>query len=266
MKKLWNKVTRRLLIVFAAFILAGAAVAIQSSIVNKQVTTELIYVAADNLPPYSLIEGALVQRKVVKSEVPEDAVRDLRDLKELEGESWVTTEIGIPKGIPVSKSMLIRAKDSEYGESLELKDGAMFVGVQTDQVKSAGDMIKPGTVADAYVYIKGEDRQPSKLITPIDDPILKGLLIKDRQNQNGYEPQREGTGNQNPIPAIAVVETTNPAVAAALIHYQEEGEIYFAPTGVNISTVGKQAEKEEIADRNSDGGYLLPADTESPNH
>lgn len=261
MKKLWNKVTRRLLIVFAAFILAGAAVAIQSSIVNKQVTTELVYVAADALAPYSLVEGALTQRKVVKSEVPEDAIRDL---KELEGESWVTTEIGIPKGIPVSKSMLIPAKDSKYGESLELKDGAMFVGVQTDQVKSAGDMIKPGTVADAYVYIKGEDRQPSKLVTPTDDPLLKGLLIKERQNQNGYEPQQEGMGNQNPIPAIAVVETNDPGVAAALIKYQEEGEIYFAPTGVKIEVNGEQAEKEVSADQDSDEVYLLPADTESP--
>ncbi|GIO42291.1 hypothetical protein [Paenibacillus apis] len=233
MKKLWNKVTRRLLIVFIALILAGAAVAIQSSIVNKQVTTELVYVAVDDLTPYSLVEGKLVQRKVVRSEVPEDAIRDL---KELEGESWVTTEIGIPKGIPVSKSMLLTAKNSKYGESLELRDGAMFVGVQTDQVKSAGDMIKPGTVADAYVYIKGAEREPSRLVTPDDDPLLKGLLIKDRQNQNGYEPQREGTGNQNPIPAIAVVETTNPKVAAALIHYQEEGEIYFTPTSVEISS------------------------------
>ncbi|MGG1878805.1 hypothetical protein ABDI30_14695 [Paenibacillus cisolokensis] len=252
MKKLWNKVTRRLL--FVALILAGAAVAIQSSIVSKQVTTELVYVTSDNLPPFSLVEGKLVQRKVVKSEVPEDAIRDLN---ELEGKPLVTTEIGIPKGIPVSKSMLIPAKDSKYGESLELKDGAMFVGVRTDQVKSAGDMIKPGTVADAYVYIKGADRQPSKLITPADDPLLKGLLIKDRQNQNGYEPQREGTGNQNPIPAIAVVETNNPAVAAALIHYQEEGEIYFTPTGVNI-------ENEVNAAQSPDEVYLLPSGTESP--
>lgn len=244
MKKLWNKATRRLLIVFVALILAGVAVAIQSSIVNKQVTTELVYVAADNLTPYSLVEGKLVQRKVVKSEVPDDAIRDL---KELEGESWVTTEVGIPKGIPVSKSMLIPAKESKYGESLELRDGAMFVGVQTDQVKSAGDMIKPGTVADAYVYIKGEDRQPSKLITPVDDPLLKGLLIKDRQNQNGYEPQREGTGNQNPIPAIAVVETNNPDVAAALIHYQKEGEIYFTPTGVNTDEVMGMSQSNEMA-------------------
>lgn len=237
MKKLWNKVTRRLLIVFNALLLAGAAVAIQSSIVNKQVTTELVYVAVDDLTPYSLVEDKFVQRKVVRSEVPEDAIRDL---KELEGEAWVTTEIGIPKGIPISKSMLIPAKDSKYGESLELKDGAMYIGVQTDQVKSAGDMIKPGTLADAYVYIKGVDRQPSKLITPDDDPLLEGLLIKDRQNQNGYEPQREGTGNQNPIPAIAVVETTNPKVAAALIHYQEEGEIYFTPIGVELDSEVKR--------------------------
>lgn len=246
-----------MLIVFVALILAGVAVVIQSSIVNKQVTTELVYVAADNLTPYSLVEGKLVQRKVVKSEIPDDAIRDL---KELEGESWVTTEVGIPKGIPVSKSMLIPAKESKFGESLELKDGAMFVGVKTDQVKSAGDMIKPGTIVDAYVYIKGQDRQPSELVTPAEDPLLKGLLIKDRQNQNGYEPQREGAGNQNPIPAIAVVETTNPAVAAALIKYQEEGEIYFTPTGVEISGE-MNLNNQEVEEQKFNP---VPTDTEPP--
>ncbi|MDU5946545.1 MAG: hypothetical protein E6Z15_05635, partial [Paenibacillus macerans] len=164
--------------------------------------------------------------------------------------------------IPVSKSMLIPAKESKFGESLELKDGAMFVGVKTDQVKSAGDMIKPGTIVDAYVYIKGQDRQPSELVTPADDPLLKGLLIKDRQNQNGYEPQREGSGNQNPIPAIAVVETTNPDVAAALIKYQQEGEVYFTPTGVNVDVI--PLEKEVNAAQSPDEVYSSPSGTESP--
>ncbi|MFJ2043945.1 hypothetical protein ACIOBL_10090 [Paenibacillus taichungensis] len=245
MKKLWNKATRRIFIVAVALILAGTAVVIQSNIVKRQTTTELIYVAKENLLPYSLVEGMFVQRKVVQSEIPDDAIRDL---KELNGEAWVTSDVGIPAGVPVSKSLLVPAKDSKYGESLELKDGAMFVGVQTDQVKSAGDMIKPGTVADAYVYIEGADREPARLITPADDPLLKGLLIKERQNQNGYEPQREGTGNQNPIPSIAVVETTDPKVAAALIRYQEEGKVYFTPTGVALDSnmIKKTDEKGSV--------------------
>lgn len=230
-KKFWNKATRRILIIFSSLLLAGGAVMIQTVIVNNQTTTRLVYVATDNLTPYSNIAGKLVQRSVVQSEIPEDAITDL---KVLDGQTWVTKEIGIPKGIPVSKSFLIPAKESKYGEALELKDGAMFIGVQTDQVRSAGDMIKPGTVADAYVYIPGDDRTPAKLISPKDDPLLKGLLIKDRQNQNGYEPKKEGEGNQNPIPAIAVVETTNADVAAALIKYQEEGKFYFVPTGVDL--------------------------------
>lgn len=235
-KKFWNKATRRILIIFSSLLLAGAAVVIQTIIVNNQTVTSLVYVASDNLKPYTSVTGKLEQRNVVQSEIPEDAITDL---KQLEGQTWVTNEVGIPKGIPVSKSLLVTAKESKYGEAIELTDGAMFIGVQTDQVRSAGDMIKPGTIADAYVYIAGDDRTPAKLVSPKVDPRLKGLLIKDRQNQNGYEPKKEGEGNQNPIPAIAVVETNDPEVAAALIQYQEEGKFYFVPTGVDLKDIAQ---------------------------
>lgn len=227
LKRWWNKTTRRLLIFTMALILAGGAVVLQNQIVKRQTTTEQVLVAENNLLPYSPVSGQLVMREVVKSEIPENAIRSLDDLK---GEEWVTGEIGIPQGVPLSKSLLMPARDSMYGQNVELKKGELFVGVQTDQVRSAGDFIKPGTVVDAYVFVEGTNQSPSKLITPEDNPLLKDLLIQDRQNQNGYNPQDE---QQNPIPAIAIVKTSNPKVVAALIKYQEEGRIYFAPTGVD---------------------------------
>ncbi|GIP08233.1 hypothetical protein J1TS5_04030 [Paenibacillus macerans] len=229
MKRFWNKTTRRIVILGMALLMAAAAVVLQNSIVKRQTTTEQVWVATDNIQPYSLVKDKLEKREVVKSEVPEDAVFNLA---ELEGEEWVTGEIGIPKGVPVSKSLLVIAKDSKYGQNLELIKGEMFIGVQTDQVRSAGDLIKPGTVADAYVYIGGDNQTTAQLITPEDDPLLKGLLIQERQNQNGYDPQQDES--QNPIPAIAIVKTSNPKVAATLIKYQEEGRVYFTPTGVKL--------------------------------
>ncbi|ALP37973.1 hypothetical protein ASL14_19060 [Paenibacillus sp. IHB B 3084] len=200
---------------------------LQNQIVKRQTTTEQVLVAQSSLLPFSPVTGKLILREVVKSEVPEDAIRSMEELK---GEEWVTGEIGLPPGVPISKALLIPVKDSKYGQSVELKQGELFVGIQTDQVRSAGDFIKPGTIADAYVYVEGGNQIPARLITPENDPLLKDLLIQDRQNQNGYNPQDE---QQNPIPAIAIVKTSNPKVVAALIKYQEEGRIYFAPTGVD---------------------------------
>lgn len=233
LKRWWNKTTRRLLIFVVALVLAGGAVIMQNQIVKQQTTTKKVLVPAMNIVPFSPVVGKLVPKDVVQSEIPEDAITSL---DELEGEEWVTGEIGLPAGFPISKTMLMTAKDSKYGQSVELKQGEFFVGVQTDQVRSAGDFIKPGTLADAYVYVEGDNQTPSRLITPEQDPLLKDLLIQDRQNQNGYNPQDE---QQNPIPSIAIVKTSDTKVVAALIHYQEEGRVYFAPTGVDRTQVAK---------------------------
>lgn len=238
MKRFWNKTTRRVLILILSLILGYAGVALQQSIVQKQTTTERVVVAAETILPYGSVAGKLSTRAVVKSEVPDDTIRDLSELK---GEEWFAGEIGFAEGMPIRKSLLVTAKESKFGQTLALKDGRMLIGLQTDQVRSAGDSIKPGTIADAYVYIPGTPEAPSRTITPADDPNLKGLLVVDRQNQNGYEPSKDGAGNQNPIPAIAIIETDKPSVAAALIRYQEEGRVYLVPTGVETDR------KEEAA-------------------
>ncbi|MBY9079577.1 hypothetical protein KIH86_08435 [Paenibacillus sp. HN-1] len=224
MKRLWTQTTRRLVILLFALLLAGAGVIIQNRIVSNRTEMVNIAVASENVQPNTPVKWKF--RNVVKSEAPADAITDA---KELEGQDWVVDEVGIPKDIPIGKSMLVKAQDSKYGPSATLGKGSMFVGVSTDQVRSAGDYIKPGVRVDAYVYVKNDAERTTTLITPGNDPLLKNLLIKDRQNQNGFEPKSED--NQNPIPAIAIIETDNPKVAAALIRYQEEGRVYLVPTG-----------------------------------
>lgn len=225
MKRLWTQTTRRLVILLCAGMLAGAGVLVQSQIVANRTETVYIAVASEDVLPNSPVRWTF--RNVVKSETPQDAVTEA---SELDGEDWVAGELGIPSNHPIAKSMLVKSEDSKYGPSSTLSSGSMFVGVSTDQVRSAGDYIKPGVRVDAYVYVKSDTERLTELITPDDDPLLGNLLIKDRQNQNGFEPRTED--NQNPIPAIAIIETDNPQVAAALIRYQEEGRVYFVPTGV----------------------------------
>lgn len=228
MKRLWTQTTRRLVILLCALLFAGAGVVVQNRIVSNRTETVNIAVADGDVLPNSPVKWKL--RNVVKSEAPTDAIMDA---KELEGQDLVAGDVGIPANSPIAKSMLVKAGDSKYGPSSTLKKGSMFVGVSTDQVRSAGDYIKPGVRVDAYVYVKNDAERTTTLITPGNDPLLQNLLIKDRQNQNGFEPKSED--NQNPIPAIAIIETDNPKVAAALIRYQEEGRVYLVPTGTEDS-------------------------------
>lgn len=226
-RKIWTQTTRNISILAIALTIGAVAVFIQIRIVKAQTTTKQVLVAENNILPFTPISGKLVLKKVVKSTVPEDAITSL---DQIEGQELVTNDLGLQAGIPVSKSMLVSAKDSKYGESVDLKQGEQFIGVQTDQVRSAGDLIKPGTIADAYVFIPGGQQSDPTLVTPDQDPLLRSLYIQDRQNQNGDVPQTE---NQTGIPAIAIVRTSNPAVVAALIRYQEEGRVYFAPSGID---------------------------------
>lgn len=237
MKKFWSRGLRNTLIALVSLCIAGAGVFLQNRYVNNRTDTESIVVAKQNIKPYGKLDEQLTTREVVKSEVPEDAIRSLDELQP--NEDWVSGELGIAEGQPIRKSLVTPAKDSAYGDSVALEEGKMFVGIQTDQVRSSGDYIKPGVIADAYVYIAADADRPAQTITPATDPNLKGLLVKDRQNQDGYEPQREGEQSNDPIPAIAIIETDKASVAEALIRYQEEGRVYLVPVGADTKMASK---------------------------
>lgn len=224
--KIWNKTTRRLVIILGALFISGIIVIISNMYVQKNTDLVKVVVASEDIYPLQPINLKIKYEEKVRSEVPEDAVMDL---SELDGKTWIADEIGFYKGAAIRRSAITISENSVYGPAFDLKDGNSLIGVKVDQAQSAGDYIKPGVIVDAIVYIKTE--YETKVIGPMDDPDLSGLLVRDRQNSEGTEPGEEG---RSLIPAVAIIETSNERVKKKLVEYQEEGKVYLTPTGVNL--------------------------------
>ncbi|RUT38688.1 hypothetical protein EJP82_26820 [Paenibacillus anaericanus] len=222
--RIWNKTTRRISVILGALIITLAVVLLSNSYVQKNTDLVKVVVAVENIQPDQSVNNKITIKEKVRSEIPEDAITDL---KELENETWFANEIGFYKDEPIRKSGLTTSDNSKYGGALKLKDGDSLVGVKVDQAQSAGDYIKPGVIVDAVVYVKNEFE--TKVIGPKDDPDLAGLIIRDRQNAEGTEPGADG---RSLITAVAIIETSNEQVKKKLVEYQEEGKIYLTPTGV----------------------------------
>jgi len=234
LKRLWNRYTRALVIFGFAVIATIAAYIMGGNYIESKTQTEWIPVPKDHIKPYSSLKDNLIYRDVVLSEIPQDAIKTIEEY-----ESWYVGEYGLIRNTPIRKSMITSAKDSKFGAAIDLQQ-SYYVGVITDQARSAGDTIKPGVLADAYVYIKGDQQKPAQTITARDNPNLANLLVFDRQNQEGVPPGE--VDGKSLIPSIVVIETTNPDVASDLVRYQEEGKIYFSPKGVDKDFVFNQKE------------------------
>lgn len=228
MKRLWNKKVRSLVIVIFAVMLTLVAFSMNQNYVKDRVDTEKIIVAAENIPPFTAIEGKTTTREVVRSEVPEDAIRSLTELDE--SGPYFTGELGFVKGAPLQKQLIKNSKGSRFGPAAELSkdEDALYIGITTDQARSAGDYIRPGVLVDAFVFIPGDmDRRP-EVIGPKQNPNMKGLLVHDRQTSDGTTPGEEGQVSQ--IPTVAILKVKSD-VARDLVMYQETGKIYLMPHG-----------------------------------
>src|SRR5690606_34218371 len=104
-----------------------------------------------------------------------------------EGGPYFSGEIGFVEGAPLRKGMVKDSKGSKFGPAAELSqdEDALYVGVATDQARSAGDYIRPGVLVDAYVFIPGDMERMPEVIGPKQNPNLKGLLVHDRQTSDG---------------------------------------------------------------------------------
>ncbi|NHN34882.1 RcpC/CpaB family pilus assembly protein [Paenibacillus agricola] len=243
MKSLWNQYTRGTAIVIIASALTCAALYINYDYVNKRVQTKNVLVPKEHIIPFGSLKENLTTREVVVSEIASDAILDL---KEIQDQEWFAGGIGLTKGMPIRKSMITNAKDSPFGLALTIKPGNHLIGVQSDQYKSAGDFIKAGVLVDAVVYIKGDQQRRAQTITSKENPNLKELLVRDRQNQEGITTgTKEG---KSMVTSVAILEV-NEAQAMDLVQYQEEGKVYLLPVGVDkgyIDTYLKEnAQKNE---------------------
>lgn len=238
MGRYWTKSTRSLVIILIGAIVTIASYLFADRFISSHTTTKMVLVASDDLAPYGPISEKVKLREIVTSEVPEDS---LYSKKELEGDEWFVGEIGIQKDQPIRKSKITHSKGTPFGMGLGLGENKRLIGVKTDLSLSAGDNAKPGVMVDAFVYIKPTnptaiDRDTgqaakAKVITPMDDPRLKGLLVREHLNSEGLTVHE--TDGKSLIPQTVVLEV-NDDTFTALVQYQEEGKVYFGPTNVNM--------------------------------
>ncbi|MCL2166329.1 MAG: hypothetical protein FWH49_03465 [Clostridiales bacterium] len=155
---------------------------------------------------------------------------------------WYVGDIGFGAGDILRPSRLVSASDKGGYWQWEFSrlDQARLIAVETSLVRSSGDWLWPGTLVDAMVYIPAkesyEDPQPSQIIGPDEDPLLRGLLVISKKNAGGMT--LDGTAaddgySRDVLPAVVTLLVGEDEVdrIKALIRYNEEGRIYFSPTG-----------------------------------
>lgn len=227
-KKYWNKYIRLTVILILALVVAFATILINQKYLDSKVKLVKIVVAAENIKPFTeLKEENLTYREVVMSEVPGDA---LYDVKQFLAEGPVFAgELGFVKGYPLKKSLTNKGVDSVFGASLKLKDDKSYLGIAVDQVRA--QLVKPGTIVDAYCFFEPEGITGSTtVISKIEEPLLANLYvhaIKGKDNQDITEK------SDDLLPAVVVVETGSPEQTAKLIYYQMLGKVFLVPTGVD---------------------------------
>jgi hypothetical protein len=224
--KKWLKIT---IIVVTGLLVGVLTFSLNKSYITANTSFDTVVVAAENISPYGLISNYRT-KKVVRSAVPDDAVKDTTILKNKE---WYAGKLGIGEGDIIRKSRIVDTATNPFGQVLAVKKDHVLIGVKTDQIFSAGKNIKPGVRAHAFVFIPGDQRTTSdRVIGPQNDPLLANLLVKEVQNAEATSLAEKG---REALPVVAVLETTIP-VAQKIVLYQETGKIYLAPAGIDVAS------------------------------
>ena len=192
-----------------------------------------------------LLPGApLLREQLAMAERPAFGLGEdyIADMDEFFGNGpWYVGDIGFGAGDIVRPGRLVPASRAggEWRWEFDKSDRARLIAVETSLVRSSGDWLWPGMLVDALVYIPPkdgyDDPQPSRIIGPEEDPLLKSLLVIDKKNANGLAidglPDTEGYGRDR-LPAVVtlMIGEDETERAMALVRYNEEGKIYFSPT------------------------------------
>lgn len=192
-----------------------------------------VVVASHKVPAYSLLgkESLLLARRP-RSVVPDTAVYQPDDLLGLT--RFYSGDLGFGEGDIIRKDRLFTANNSPMGDLNRLApEGKMLVSVSTDLVKSTANLIVPGTVVNAVVFIKGDMNQSEdKVLSPKEDPKLGGLQVVDKKNAEAAAPAEKG---RDALPAVItlMIDGEDFDTAKALVEYNEKGSIYLLPIGLN---------------------------------
>ena len=158
----------------------------------------------------------------------------------LEAGPWYAGETGFGSGdiLLLSRLRHERDMDGDWRWAFNQQEDARLIAVETSLVRSGGDWLWPGMIVDAIVYIPGresyEEKRPSEMIGPDEDPLLGGLLVVDKKNAGGVsldEPASAEGYSRDALPSVVtlMIHVEDTERLKALIRYNEEGRIYFSP-------------------------------------
>ncbi|MGG4108828.1 Flp pilus assembly protein CpaB [Paenibacillus lautus] len=225
MKKIWNRYTRPLLIIVVALAVGGTAYSLSKSQNRSQVETERIIVVKEDIQPYmEITKENLEFKEVVKSEIPEGAIRNQEEITF--GDAFAS-QYGFLKGAPLQSTYITTASQSKFGTAVGLDEGMLQIGVKVDLTTSTGGEVRPGLLVDAFAYVQDAETGVHRSIT---DKELKNLKVIKTLNSEGTSPDAESGGSL--IPSVVVLEVS-PEQGEKLMSFQESGKVYLLPAGVD---------------------------------
>lgn len=223
---------KALLVVIVFTLIFGVTFTLNRMYIMKNTDLVTVAVAIKKIPAYTPISGqevALV--KVPKSVVPKEAVLE-PDILFQKGKRYFVGDLGFGEGDIIRMDRLTEGNSTIVGSLSRLADEQkMLVAVNTNLVKSCANLVIPGTLVNAVVFIKGEGLNvPDTIISSAEDSRLGNLLVIDKKNSEASAAAEKG---RDAIPAVItlVLDKSDMDVAKALVRYNEKGSIYLLPIG-----------------------------------
>ncbi|MDD2432611.1 MAG: hypothetical protein PHX01_02745 [Clostridia bacterium] len=199
--------------------------------IKQNVQTVRVATVTKKIPPYTLVtKEQVTMLPLPVSVVPEDAVLNVEEF--FQGQKYYTNELGLGAGDLLRREKLSADNTSPLGKLTRLSDDqTMLVAINTNLVQSCANLVVPGTLVHAIVYIKAKGMgEEDVVISFAEDPGLANLLVVDKKNANSAVVEEEG---REAIPAVVVfkLHQNQQNVAKALVKYNETGTVYLLPVG-----------------------------------
>lgn len=225
-----QKILKTSLVIGAFLIIFFVTFTINRLYIKKNTDLINVVVAVHKVPAFSQIalkDLALAQRP--RSVVPAEAVTDLGNLSG--PTKYYAGDLGFGEGDIIRQDRLFQNDNNPRNLALLGDQNKMLVAVDTNLVKSTANLVVPGTLVNAVVFIKGDlNAVPDRILSPAEDPKLGNLLVVDKKNSEAAIPAEKG---RDAIPSVITVMLDKGSldVAKALVEYNEKGSIYLLPIG-----------------------------------
>jgi len=219
------------LVVLIFILIFGVTFTINRLYIRSNTDMITVAVASAKIPAYSIVSMDNVTTKSMpKTAVPQEAV--LAPASYLQGKVIYSGDLGFGQGDIIRADRVTEGNTAPVGNLAQLRDDKkMLLAINTNLVKSCANLVTPGTLVNAVVFIKGQDiNSVDRVISPAEDPRLGNLLVIDKKNSESTPPPEKG---REAIPAVITIQLDqqNLDVAKALVQYNEQGSIYLLPVG-----------------------------------